>query len=438
MDLDCIGSIVLARRLFPGYLPLRSARLQPAAKKLYNLYEEYLAFANPVELNEKCVNHMVVVDTRSNNQVDEYVRNLKEKPVSIEVFDHHPRSEDDIETAVFHECSYGACATLLCLEIMEKKVPISKEDATIALTAIYADTGKFLHPNVSAQDHEAASFLLENGAELSLVKDFLVSFRETTQIILFHEIINAMKVYDIRGHRVHFCYMEIPNENGGIGAVVEKVFEVENCEIFFAFFFFPETDKLLIIARNACEEFSVAEVMADFGGGGHKNAASATISTHSGETVFSKFIVYLETILTPAATAKDIMSGEVAYLKPEMTLLEASLLLEATSHTGAPVLEDSGKLVGLITLKEIMKGRKLGKMQVPLSAFMKREPLCISPNMSIRSIEEIFYKNNIGHLPVVSENRLSGIVTRSDYLSWMSGETSRKKQAIKAMQEDLK
>lgn len=96
------------------------------------------------------------------------------------------------------------------------------------------------------------------------------------------------------------------------------MFEVENCEIFFSFFFFTETDKLLIIARNACEEFSVAEVMADFGGGGHKNAAATTVNTPSGESGFINFIVYLETALTPAATFREIMCGETTRKKQAM------------------------------------------------------------------------------------------------------------------------
>jgi tRNA nucleotidyltransferase (CCA-adding enzyme) len=433
MDLDCIGSIVLARYLFPGFTAVRSSRIHPVARKLYNLYEGQLDFASLPELAAQTIGTMLVVDTRSQDQVDEYLRCIKHDQLTIEIFDHHPSTDRDIPGATIHECTFGASTTQLGLELMRRRIGISREDATIALTAIYADTGNFLHPNVCPEDLEVASFLLEKGAELTLVKDFLVSLREKTQITLFHEVLNKMEAHVIRGHTVQTCYLEMVEDTQGIGAVVEKVFEVENSEIFFGFFFFTGTDRLLVIARNACEEFNANEVMSDFGGGGHKNAASATIKTAEGQTMYTKFLGYLELMLSPAVTAGDIMTREVAFLRPGMSLLEASLFLEQTSHSGAPVLDSEGKITGFLTLREIMKGRKLGKMQLPVSAFMIRDPKCIPAETLLSDVEEILYRNNIGHIPVTEDRQLAGIVTRTDFLDYLRGQDSRRKRAIESL-----
>lgn len=433
MDLDCIGSIVLAKYLFPGHTAVRSGRIHPVARKLYNLYEGHLDFMSAAELDGQAVGHIVVVDTRAADQIDEYLRVVKRDNISIEVFDHHPPGERDIDGALIHYGAYGASTTQLGLEVMSRKLSLSREDATIALTAIYADTGNFLHSNVSPEDLKVAAFLLDQGAELPLVKDFLVSLREKTQITLFHEVLNKMETRTIRGHAVQSCYLEMTEDTQGIGAVVEKVFEVENSEIFFGFFFFSGGGRLLVIARNACEEFHVNEIMSDFGGGGHRNAAAATIKTADGPAMYAKFLDYLKDELSPAVTAGDIMTREVAFLRPEMTLLEASLFLEQVCHSGAPVLDGAGFIAGFLTLREIMKGRKLGKMQVPVSAFMIRDPLCIPADMILRDVEEILYRNNIGHLPVIVDNRMAGIVTRTDFLDYMRGEAGRKKLAIESM-----
>ena len=44
MDLDCIGSIVLARYIFPDYQPVKSRLIHPVAKNLQNMYKKSPGF----------------------------------------------------------------------------------------------------------------------------------------------------------------------------------------------------------------------------------------------------------------------------------------------------------------------------------------------------------------------------------------------------------
>ncbi len=172
------------------------------------------------------------------------------------------------------------------------------------------------------------------------------------------------------------------------------------------------------------------EILSDFGGGGHCKAAAATIKTVEGRAMYDRIMDYLLEAFSPAATAADIMTGEVSTLLQDMSLLEASLFLEHVSHTGAPVVDANGAIVGFLTLREIMKGRKQGKMLVPVKAFMTRNPVCVAPDTSLREVEDILYQNNIGHLPVLADGRLAGIVTRRDFLDYMSREEGKKRQTL--------
>lgn len=429
MDLDCIGSIVMASYLFPGFQKIKSARIHPAAKNLYNMYEGHLDFTSLGDIRGQRIDHLVVVDTRAKDQIDEYLKELDTSGAVVEVFDHHPPSRQDISYDILHESDCGANTTQLVNEITQRGIMVSREDATIALTAIYADCGNFLHANVSAADFRAAEYLLERGAELNLVKDFLIPLREKNQIALFHEVLNKMEEKPIRGHRVQVCYLEMAEDTQGLGAVIEKVFEVENSEMLFGFFYFTDNNRMLVIARNACEDFHLNDIMSTFGGGGHKHAAAATIKTNEGEALFRKFLCYLEEVLLPAATAEDIMTEQVSCLKSDMSILDASLFLEAISHSGAPVTTDSGRLEGILTLKEIMKARKLGKMHVPVSAFMLRNQPCVEASTRLNEIEELLYESTVSHLPVLRDGTLAGLITRTDFLDYMRGETGRKKNA---------
>jgi tRNA nucleotidyltransferase (CCA-adding enzyme) len=119
--------------------------------------------------------------------------------------------------ARIHEGFYGSNTTGLGLELIQKGIFIEPEDATIALTGIYADTGNFTHANVKREDFEVAAFLLAQGASLKLVKDFLVPLKEKQQVVLFHEILNLLGKRSIRGHLVQICYLELDDDAQGAG-----------------------------------------------------------------------------------------------------------------------------------------------------------------------------------------------------------------------------
>lgn len=430
MDLDCLGSMVLAKYLYPDHVPVRSHLIHPVARNVLNLYENRIGSIGSADLKGETIEHMVVVDTRSTDRVAEFLRWSAAHPPEIEVWDHHPPGDRDIPGATIHERAFGSNTTQLGLELMKRGILVDPEDATIALTGIYADTGNFTHPNVVREDFDVAAYLLERGALLSLVKEFLVPLKEKHQLVLFHEVLNRLEVRTIRGHLIQTCYLELDEDAQGLGAVVEQVFEIENAELFFGFFYFKAKKKMLIIARNKNRDVCLNDILADFGGGGHRAAASATVKTEEGKVLFAATLDALERFLEPEATAADIMTEDVAVIGPELTLLEASKYLEKVSHTGLPVVDAEGEVLGFITLRDIMVGRKAGQMHVKVDHFMSRDLVSLGPEATVRTIEETLFERNIGHLPILRDGRLVGIVTRSDYLAFKRGMRKRREDLL--------
>ena len=115
------------------------------------------------------------------------------------------------------------------------------------------------------------------------------------------------------------------------------------------------------------------------------------------------------------------MTRGVCSVSETMSLLEASLVLEKTEITGARVLGAAGDLVGFISLRDIMKGRKANNMKLMVKAYMSRPAISAGATLTMREIEKIFFKHHIGHLPIVEDGRLLGIVTRRDYLEYRKG-----------------
>ena len=52
----------------------------------------------------------------------------------------------------------------------------------------------------------------------------------------------------------------------------------------------------------------------------------------------------------------------------------------------------------------------------PVSTIMTPDPITISPNNPISKVESIFLNHKIHHIPVVSNNKLVGLVSKADYL----------------------
>jgi tRNA nucleotidyltransferase (CCA-adding enzyme) len=447
MDLDSIASMVLARLLYPDHQAVGSRLVHPAAGKLKNLYEHHLGFLHAKELDGRPVERLVVVDTSSRSRVKEVLDHTVGEPAEVEIWDHHPAeaagrnggdgrgdgSKDSFPGATVHRGEYGANTTLLGLELMERGIRPTPEEATVALAGIYADTGNFTHENVTDADFEVAAYLLDAGASLKMVRTFQGALADAAQISVFHELLNHLEYRSIHGHRVVTSYLETEDEWKGLGAVVDKIFEVENRDIYFAVFSFPRKKKCLIIARNQKDTVPLHEILRDFGGGGHAKAAAATVKHQDGQLVYDKLLENLEHLLVPAITVEEIMSSPVHTVSAEASLFEASRALEQIGHTGMPVVDGEERLVGFLTLRDIMKGRRAEQMHAPVKGYMSRRPISLSPDAPVREVEELLAAHNIGHLPVVHGDAVAGIVTRSDYLAFKEQSHDRRRAVLESI-----
>ncbi len=203
------------------------------------------------------------------------------------------------------------------------------------------------------------------------------------------------------------------------GIQVEKINEVEHADGIFSIFHFQKNNNTLIIARSNKDRIRVDKILRKFGGGGHERAASALVKKTSGMMVFANLEEHLKDVLNPAITVENIMVKDVVVIKDTMTLMEASIFLEDVNHTGAPVMTDRGELVGFMTLRDIMKGRKQNQMHSSVKGYMAKNVVVATKDHTIREVEDLFFQNNVGHLPVVHGKSLLGIITRADYLRFM-------------------
>jgi CBS domain-containing protein len=116
---------------------------------------------------------------------------------------------------------------------------------------------------------------------------------------------------------------------------------------------------------------------------------------------------------------KDAMSHKVVSIRPEATVDAAIRVLLDNGVSGAPVIDDSGKLCGVISqfqLLEVLYDPQVRNCRV--AEMMTRNVLTVEETTLLGVAASQFVVHRIRRLPVVQGGRVIGILSRSDLLRY--------------------
>jgi len=156
-------------------------------------------------------------------------------------------------------------------------------------------------------------------------------------------------------------------------------------------------------------------------------------------------------------SVNNVMTREVVSIRASEDVKDAWLLLMETEISGAPVVDDNGALVGILSMTDIFKavldrvqkarslresttqgadpeavGREeLRELSLALRAVAEikvaailpkdQKVLSLSPGDSLDRAIHMIAENNINRLPVVDNNKVVGIITRQDLIWTIAG-----------------
>jgi len=106
---------------------------------------------------------------------------------------------------------------------------------------------------------------------------------------------------------------------------------------------------------------------------------------------------------------EDIMVRDVASVTLPGSRDEVLKILKNKHISGVPVLKDS-KVVGIVTRTNLLQNPE----EEQLALLMTRNPITISPGSDLQTAARLLLENNIRRLPVVDEGKLVGLVTVAD------------------------
>ena len=117
----------------------------------------------------------------------------------------------------------------------------------------------------------------------------------------------------------------------------------------------------------------------------------------------------------------QFMDQVVPTLAPDTRILAAVDFLLRHRVTGAPVVDWSGKLLGMITETDLLRLVTEGVQARPpttatVADYMTTDVVTVGPETDIYYVAGIFLGNGFRRLPVVNNGKIVGAITRFDLL----------------------
>jgi len=121
------------------------------------------------------------------------------------------------------------------------------------------------------------------------------------------------------------------------------------------------------------------------------------------------------------ATARDYMTRDVITITPGMDIHLAIKLLVEKKISGTPVVDDSGRLVGILSTRDCLKVAFNSSYHQDrggrVADYMSENVETIDTGTDIVEVAELFLKSRYRRFPVMENGRLVGLISRYDALA---------------------
>ncbi len=109
----------------------------------------------------------------------------------------------------------------------------------------------------------------------------------------------------------------------------------------------------------------------------------------------------------------EIMAKDVLAVVPTTTIVEAAARMHER-RVGAVVVVDGGRLLGILTERDVLAAVATGRLDVPVADAMSHGPETIGPDESAGHAAALMIHGGFRHLPVVEGGEVVGMVSIRD------------------------
>ena len=423
-DFDGMASMIAAQKLYPDGLLVFPGSQEKTLRDFISqtlLYRYEFLKAKQIILSS--VTSLVVVDTRTSARIGPLAACLKNPGISLHLYDHHPKSDGDLRGDLEVIRDVGSTMTLLTEILREKDIAVSAEEATIFSLGIYEDTGSLTHLTTTPDDMRAAAWLLEKGAKLDVISQFISHDLTSQQVGYLNELVKSASRITIQDISVVIATLSLPHYVDDFSLIVKRFLTMENLDVLFTIV--TMGGRTYLIARSRIPDVNVGAIARDFGGGGHATAASATMKDMSHVEAHEQLVRSLHRHIRPQAIAREMMTSPAITAPENATLFHAKALMsryninamvvvpqyEPAPHSNEPFI------LGIISRQMVERAISHDLGDQPVQDYMASDVEVLSLNATLADIQEIIIEHRQRLIPIVHERELKGIITRTDLLN---------------------
>lgn len=117
---------------------------------------------------------------------------------------------------------------------------------------------------------------------------------------------------------------------------------------------------------------------------------------------------------------KDVMNPQVVVAKPEATVKEAAKIMSELK-IGCLIVIDNAKIAGIVTEGDIISkviAKGMDSEKTTLKEIMTKNVISVELDKNLSEAADIMVENKIKRLPVLDDEKLVGIITATDLISY--------------------
>ncbi len=415
-DFDAFSSMVAAGKLYPGaWLVFPGAQEKRVRDFIADFPFAQTGIRKIREVEPGKVSRLIVVDAGTPGRLGPLAELLSRPGVEVHVYDHHPHGEGGIRGAIEVIEPIGATITILIEMLREKKIKPTPLEASLMGLGLYEETGGFLFPSTTERDILAMAQLFKNGASARIISRYMkTEFFGRKEVSLLGKLLENSRDIVVRGIRVRIAKATAGDYVLDAAQLAHSIMDAE--EIDALLMMVSMKGKIILVGRSRAPEVDVAGVLAEFGGGGHRYAASATITDLPLEILEEKLEDAIKRHVRPELTAGDVMTRPVVTIDWSDTIAQAQKSMTIYGVNVLPVVRD-GHYTGIISREVVEKAIFHGFQKQRVTDFTMTEASTVAAEAPIDEVESLMIERNQRFMPVLNAGGdIEGAITRTDIL----------------------
>ena len=421
-DYDAVASMVAVKKLYPDAILVSPSFITRQEHHDFTTsIPTRFNFVMPKDCDFSQVELVVVVDTRSPERLEHIAEALENPDIELHVYDHHPDRPGDIESDYSTVRQYGSCTAILVEIIKEKCITLDRDEATMLGLGLYEDTGSFCFPNTTPHDFLAGAFLAAQGMNFATVKHLMAGDLTRQQVHVLDKLLKSAITHNIAGIPITIVEISLDNFLGDFASILGKLIEMEKLKVVFAIA--SMGDRIHMIARSSVKEVNVSKICQAFGGGGHPEAAAASIKDSTSAQTRGQLLTLLVTTLTAEITVEAHMTSPAKVLPGDAAIATAEKIMNRYGLKAVPIVDRATKrCIGILELQTASRAstHQLGTLRV--TEYMQRSFETLPLNADLHVAIEIILQKRQRLIPIVNEDAVVGVLTRTDVLRLLVNE----------------